>query len=80
MCRVVKAVYRDGVLKPLEELDLEEGEEIVLEIKRRARGKGLRRFFGVIGRVWLEDLEEEYHEYIEERASIPRQQRHNELL
>jgi predicted DNA-binding antitoxin AbrB/MazE fold protein len=30
----VKARYEDAVLKPLEKLDLEEGEEVELELKR----------------------------------------------
>ncbi len=34
MSIVVRARYVNGVLKPLERLDLEEGEEVVIEIKR----------------------------------------------
>lgn len=32
----VKAVYEGGVLKPLEEMDLKEGEEVEIEVKKKA--------------------------------------------
>jgi predicted DNA-binding antitoxin AbrB/MazE fold protein len=35
-----KAIYEDGVLKPLEKVELEENEEILVEIKKR-RTKGI---------------------------------------
>ncbi|MFQ6052539.1 MAG: antitoxin AF2212-like protein, partial [Candidatus Hydrothermarchaeota archaeon] len=31
---MVKAIYKNGVLKPLRKLDLKEGEEVEIEIKR----------------------------------------------
>jgi predicted DNA-binding antitoxin AbrB/MazE fold protein len=33
-----RAVYKDGVLKPLKRLDLKEGEEVDIEIKSSVRG------------------------------------------
>ena len=33
MQRILRAVYRGGVLKPLERLDLEEGEEVLVRIE-----------------------------------------------
>ena len=36
MARVVRARYERGVLKPLEELDLNEGEELTVVIKSRS--------------------------------------------
>ncbi len=33
MARVVRAKYENGVLKPLEKLDLEEGTVVLIEIK-----------------------------------------------
>ena len=36
MARVVRVRYEEGVLKPLEELDLSEGEELTVIIKGRS--------------------------------------------
>lgn len=33
---IVKAIYENNVLKPLEKLDLVEGEEVDIELKRRS--------------------------------------------
>jgi len=38
MSRVIRAKYENGVLKPLENVDLEEGENVKLVIIRGARG------------------------------------------
>ena len=38
MSRVIRAKYENGVLKPLENVDLEEGENVKLVITRGARG------------------------------------------
>lgn len=35
MARVIRVRYEDGVLKPLEKLDLSEGEEVEVVIRRR---------------------------------------------
>ncbi|MEL9939453.1 MAG: antitoxin family protein [Ignisphaera sp.] len=46
MARVVRVRYENGVLKPLEKLDLSEGEEVEVVIRRRhdhAFGALLRR-------------------------------------
>ena len=46
MIRVVRAKYENGVLKPLEKLDLREGEEVEVVIRRsttRVFGSLLRR-------------------------------------
>ena len=49
LVRVVEAVYENGVLRPLERLDLREGERVririeedLLTVARRIRGKALR--------------------------------------
>ena len=73
MARVVRVRYEKGVLKPLEKLELREGEEVIIRIIAKASSAtGLRRFFGIIRGVDLKVLEEEYHEYLTERTSIPR--------
>ena len=75
MSKVIRARYEKGVLKPLEPLELTEGEELVLEVKRMPVEKGVRRFFGIIKAKGFEPLkvEEEYYEHISERGRIPRQ-------
>ena len=34
MATRTKAIYEDGILKPLEKLDLKEGEEVEIEVKK----------------------------------------------
>jgi len=48
MAKEVEAVYENGVLKPLERLDLREGERVKLEIKRHERKRVLERYVGRI--------------------------------
>ena len=56
MYRVVRVRYEEGVLKPLEPLDLEEGEVLVVSIR-----KPVEELFGVLRkrnpRVKPEDVE-----------------------
>ncbi|MEM2243426.1 MAG: antitoxin family protein [Archaeoglobaceae archaeon] len=42
MPKIIEAIYEDGVFKPLEKVDLKDGEKVRLEIKKdidRLRGK-----------------------------------------
>ena len=48
MTREIEAVYENGVLKPLERLDLREGERVKVEIKRHERERVLERYVGRI--------------------------------
>jgi len=48
MAKEVEAVYENGVLKPLERLDLREGERVKVEIKRYERERVLERYEGRI--------------------------------
>ena len=48
MAKEVDAVYEKGVLKPLERLDLREGERVKVEIKRHERERVLERYEGRI--------------------------------
>jgi predicted DNA-binding antitoxin AbrB/MazE fold protein len=56
MSKVIRVKYENGVLKPLEPLDLEEGEVLLVSIK-----KPVRELFGVLRRrnprVRPEDVE-----------------------
>jgi len=35
MAKAIRARYEKGVLKPLEKLDLEEGEEVIIRVEKR---------------------------------------------
>ncbi|BEP17215.1 hypothetical protein PYJP_05670 [Pyrofollis japonicus] len=74
MSKVIRVRYEKGVLKPLDIIDFEEGEELVLEIKERHRPEGVKRFFGIV-KVSGERAkkEEDYYEHVSERGSIPGQ-------
>jgi len=61
MARVVRARYEDGVLKPLEKLDLREGEEVEIVIR-----KGPAHVFGVLLRRRPDLKPEEINRIIEE--------------
>ncbi len=61
--RVIRARYEKGVLKLLDDVDLEEGEEVLVSIKRDVRSI-LRKYKGALGKASLEELlrlEEEAH-------------------
>jgi predicted DNA-binding antitoxin AbrB/MazE fold protein len=49
----IKAVYKNNVLKPLEKLDLKEGEEVEIEI----RGSKVDQLMGLLKDVDLSSLE-----------------------
>ena len=48
MAKEVEAIYENGVLKPLERLDLREGERVKVEIQRHERERVLKRYVGRI--------------------------------
>ena len=63
MSRVIRVRYENGVLKPLEPIDLDEGEEVLVTVKRDMR-KVLKKYRGVLGRSSIKELlelEEEAH-------------------
>ena len=63
MSKVIRVKYEDGVLKPLEPLDLEEGEEALITIRRNVR-KVLGKYRGILGKSSIKELlelEEEAH-------------------
>ena len=58
----VKAVYENKILKPLEKLELEEGEEVEIELKRReGKKRDILRYAGI-----LKDLSEEEEKLFQE--------------
>ena len=63
MSKVIRVRYENGVLKPLEPIDLEEGEEVLVVVKRDTK-KVLKKYRGVLGRSSIKELlelEEEAH-------------------
>ena len=63
MSKAIRVRYENGVLKPLEPLDLEEGEEAIITIKRDIR-RVLKKYRGALGRSSMKELlelEEEAH-------------------
>ncbi len=55
MATRTKAIYEEGILKPLEKLDLKEGEEVEIEVKKSPveRLEGMIR---ISNRRWVEEL------------------------
>jgi len=49
----IKAIYKNNVLKPLEKLDLKEGEEVEIEVKK----SNVDRIVGLLKDVELDSLE-----------------------
>ncbi|PUA33921.1 MAG: hypothetical protein B7O98_00430 [Zestosphaera tikiterensis] len=64
MSKVIRVRYENGALKPLEPVDLEEGEEVLIAIRRDIR-KVLKKYRGILGRSSIKELLE-----IEEEAHI----------
>ncbi len=61
MFKAIRVRYENGVLKPLEPIELKEGEEIQVRIERSLRER-LKDLIGVLG----ESNEEELERYLEE--------------
>ncbi len=65
MSKVIRVKYENGVLKPLEPLDLEEGEVLLVSIK-----KPVKELFGILKkrnpRVKPEDIERIIEEVADE--------------
>ena len=61
MSKAIRAKYENSVLKPLEPVDLEEGEEVQIRIERSLRER-LKDLIGILGR----SNEDELERYLEE--------------
>ena len=57
MSGVIKARYENKILKPLEDIDLKDGEEVEI----RVRGSATSEIFGIV-KCW-EGLEEAHEDY-----------------
>jgi len=63
MQRIIRARYEKGMLRPLDDVELEEGEEVLISIRRDICSI-LRKYRGALGKARLEELlrlEEEAH-------------------
>ncbi len=49
MSKVIRVKYEKGVLKPLDNVDFEEGEELLVKIVGVERRRILRKYRGVLG-------------------------------
>ncbi len=56
MSNVIRVRYEKGVLKPLEPVDLREGEEVRVKIERSVRER-LKDLIGILGKSSEEELE-----------------------
>ncbi len=56
MSKVVRVRYEKGVLRPLEKLDLEEGEELFVFIRKRRVREVLDSYVGMFGEADVEEL------------------------
>jgi len=56
MARVIRVRYENGVLKPLEPVELREGEELVVIIRRRRVKEVLSKYVGMFGEASPEEL------------------------
>jgi len=65
MSKVIRTKYENGVLKPLEPLDLREGEVVVVFIRRIRVGEVLSKYVGLFGEASVEELKK-----YEEEAQI----------
>ena len=58
MSKVIRVRYERGVLKPLEPVELQEGEEVVVFIRKRRVDEVLDKYVGLFGKASVEELRE----------------------
>ena len=56
MSRAIRVRYEKGVLKPLEPVKLQEGEELVVFIRKRRVSEVLDKYVGLFGKADVEEL------------------------
>ena len=57
MAREIKARFSKGKLEPLEEMDLEEGEEVIVIIPERSKGKGMLKALRATAGGWKDSVD-----------------------
>lgn len=59
LSKVVRAIYKNGVLELLEPVELREGEEVFVKLERyEDRVKRLQKYRGILGKASNEEIEE----------------------
>ncbi|MCE4628155.1 MAG: antitoxin family protein [Desulfurococcales archaeon] len=58
MSKVIRVRYERGVLKPLEPVEFQEGEELVVFIRKRRVSEVLDKYVGLFGKASIEELKE----------------------
>lgn len=59
MSKAVRVRYEKGVLKPLEPVDLKEGEEVIVRVETfEDRLRRLQKYRGMLGKASEEEIEE----------------------
>jgi len=56
MARAIRVRYEKGVFRPLEPVELHEGEELVVIIRRRRVKEVLDKYVGMLGEASSEEL------------------------
>lgn len=54
MPKIIEAVYENGVFKPLQKVDLKEGEKVKLQIEEGMRD--IKKYRGVLGKANAREL------------------------
>jgi len=54
MSSIAKAIYEKGVLRLLEDIDLKDGEEVIVIVKKKPE---IDRFVGILGKASAKELE-----------------------
>ncbi len=58
MSKAIRVRYEKGVLKPLEPVELQEGEELVVFIRKHRVSEVLDKYVGLFGKASVEELKE----------------------
>jgi len=58
MAKVIRVRYENGVLKPLEPIDLRDGEEVIVFIRKRRVRDVLDKYVGILGEASVEELKQ----------------------
>jgi len=56
MTRIIEAIYENGVFKPLEKVDLREGERVKLRVEKD-RKEILKNYRGLFGKSTVKELQ-----------------------
>ena len=58
MSKVIRVRYENGVLRPLEPIELRDGEEVIVFIRKRRVKEVLDKYTGMFGEANVEELKQ----------------------